>query len=189
MSNYISAFKKKDPSSSANSSENGEDTQAERPSFILGNREELKKIKIKFYALLLLSNFLIISLYQLNPEVDETHTQIISPINHENHTKIKLALKVYLQVQTAVSEIPISLYSENGKLLIKKAFLHPPLEQSEGSELSFDESEAKEYEVEVPDRELSKIISLNSPILKAYPYQEKAIIEKTQRRSAHEIRI
>lgn len=191
MSNCTSAFKRKDQISSEISSKTGEPTQAEHPSFIQGNRNEIKRIKTKFYLLLLLSNLLIISIYQFAP--DETVEELVSVdlINHEGFTKMKIALKAFLEFPKGVSEIPISLYSDDGQLIITKAFIHPNEERNlrESDNLNFEENEVIQIEVEVPDEEIKKIILQNRSYFKAYPYQEKSIIQKKQRRSAHEIRI
>lgn len=189
MSNYISAFKRKDQASCETSSKTGEPTQVDHPSFILGNRNELRKIKVKFYLLLLLSNISLIAIFHYSQEVGVEVQSEVELINHEKHTKLKLALKTFLEIPKGKREIPVSLYTREGNLLIEKAFLHPIGPEALSEELSFEGSDIKLIEVEIPDDELKKIISLNISFLKAYPYQEKAIIHKAPRRTAYEIRI
>ncbi len=189
MSNYISAFKRKDQASCETSSKTGEPTPVDHPSFILGNRNELKKIKIKFYLLLLLSNLSLIAISHYSQEEGVEVQSEVELINHEKHTKLKLALKTFLEIPTGKREIPVSLYTKEGSLLIEKAFLHPIGPEVKNEEISFEESDVKLIEVEIPDEDLKKIISLNISFLKAYPYQEKALIYKTPRRTAYEIRI
>lgn len=189
MSNYTSVFKRKDQPSCENSNTTGASTHADHPSFILGNRNELKKIKMKFYLLLLFSNLSLIAIFQLSEKGPIEEQTEVKLINHDHHTKLKLALKTFLEIPSEKSEIPVSLYTSEGTLLIEKAFLHPHQSLAEREEISFEESNIEIFEVEIPNNALKKIISLNIKFLKAYPYQEKALIHKVQRRTAYEIRI
>lgn len=168
MSNYTSVFKKKDQSSCESSNPTGSAMDQESLSFIPGMKKEMKLMRIRFFILLIISN-IAVAFIVAPADQEVTESTVVELIEHPGHTKLKLSLKLALTIPQNVSEIPVSLYDQQKRQVIALAYLHPIESPSEEADFMQDEK-ALEYEVEIKESEIKKVIHLQSTILSAYPY-------------------
>lgn len=134
------------------------------------NGIELKKVdntkrrqNIKLALCLISSNLLLALAFTLFEKEEQTQmsTTALERTFHENYERLNLPLDLKIIYSSKDKEIPISIFSEDKKLLVKKAFLHP--------ELSPEENESKEFVIEIPKTSLDKVIAYQGNKLLAYP--------------------
>ena len=134
------------------------------------NGIELKKVdnpkrrqNIKLALCLVSSNLLLILAFTLLGK--EEKVQALSPIQerafHENYERLNLPMELKIVYSPQDKDISVSIFSEDKKLLVKKAFLHP--------ELSSEKNEEKEFVIEIPKASLEKVIAYQGSKLLAYP--------------------
>ena len=134
------------------------------------NGIELKKVdnpkrrqNIKLALCLVSSNLLLLFIFSFFGKEDKI--QLTSPIQerafHENYERLNLPMELKIVYSPQDKDIPVSIFSEDKKLLVKKAFLHP--------ELSSEKNEEKEFVIEIPKASLEKVIAYQGSKLLAYP--------------------
>ena len=189
MSNYTSVFKRKEAGLSLTSNMTGKDTEAESPSFIPGTRAEIKKMKIKFYILLLISNLVIFFAMNSRAKNDQPlRSQEVQLRDHANHTKVKLPLRLHLEIPQNTVEVPITLYVKGSTQVIERGYLHAQKTSDATQRDLLEDREAPLFEVEIPNQDLMKVVSFDGEPLSAYPYNPKQVTKKlTQSRMPYEI--
>ncbi len=155
------------------------------------NGIELKKVdntkrrqNIKLALCLLSSNLLLILAFTLfgKEEKTPTNSSVLERAFHENYERLNLPLELKIIYSSQDKEIPISIFSEDKKLLVKKAFLHP--------ELTPNENESKEFVIEIPKTSLDRVIAYQGDKLLAYPEiqtNEISPVTKVSRGEEYEI--
>lgn len=186
MSNYTSVFKKKDQALSENSSMTGKNTDPESLSFIPGMKKEMKLMRIRFLILLLISNIAVAFIVNSPQEDDEVLVEKVL-LDHADHIKITMPLRLQLTIPSDVNEIPISLYDLNKKQIVALAYLHPVPENETSSDFLAGE-ELPKHEVEIHHQDMKKIVHLPLGEIIAYPYNPNLQKQVTFKRSVpHEV--
>ena len=126
-----------------------------------------KKQNFKIIASLFVTNALMVLLLSLcSPAVEDSPPEIIS---HPLHTKITVPLQIFAQFQKQDTERPVTIYTSDKKLLIKKAYLHSLPSQD------FSSLGPQNSIIEIPDREITKLVEHQQESLVAYPCASKQI--------------
>lgn len=134
------------------------------------NGIELKKIdnpkrrqNIKLAICLLSSNLLLVFAFTFFGKEEKIQATSLTPerVFHENYERLNLPLELKIVYSSQDREIPISIFTEDKKLLVKKAFLHP--------ELSSEKNDEKEFVIEIPKISLEKVIAYQGSKLLVYP--------------------
>lgn len=136
----------------------------------LKKNENKRKQNFKLIACLLCSNLLLLLLFSFlgNESQAETLINKKTRIFHLEHQRLKLPLTLNVAYTPDDSEIPVSLYSANKKLIISKAYLHPFDQQETNTNFKMDTAE-QVFLVEIPNEQIKKLIDHQGENLSAYP--------------------
>ncbi len=139
------------------------------------NDNQKRKQNIKLIVCLVSSNLLLFLLFSFLGKTQEVPPPV--PTNkrafHSQHQKLALQLELNVVYSADEAEIPIALYTENKKLLVSRAYLHPEkISQKEDLANTSDmnpKEEKEKFIVEIPDEKLESLIAYQGEKLLAYP--------------------
>lgn len=137
-----------------------------------------QKQHLKLIVCLILTNCLLFFLF-ISPEKAQTKIKKSRRILHPGYVILNLPLKTFVSIKSDDSVIPVSLYSSNNRIIIKKAYLHIDHSDKDKKHSSFDDQSNEYHEVEIPNDKIEKIINTNGELLLAYPGTETKIETKT----------
>lgn len=138
-----------------------------------------KKDKFKLLSTIIVSNIFVAVLFYINgpsskdsTDLGQTKT-VTTKITHQNHQILELPLKLYFSEKILLNaETPVSLISEEGKVLIKKAFLHD-LTKEETLDVP------AKFKIEISNLDLLKVHQKTGEVMIAIPYvDEKKVANK-----------
>jgi hypothetical protein len=123
-----------------------------------------KKQNFKMLSALFVSNLLVALSFSSCPTVVPPAEGLI---DHANHRKMELPLILYLPPEKK-KELPITLFDQNKRAIVSKAYWHP----DQRAEYSQEKTIRREL-VEIPEKDMEKIIHHKDNPLLAYPYSAR----------------
>ncbi|MEI8347079.1 MAG: hypothetical protein WCG27_06410 [Pseudomonadota bacterium] len=125
-----------------------------------------KRQNFKIFSALLVTNLLVALSVSSCPPISNSRLPSTTYVNHDGFIKVNLPLILYVPLEDK-SEIPISLFDPQRKLVLSKAYLH--------QKKNIGDSSSNTETVEVPAAELKKLVNVQEPHYLAFPFQEKAM--------------
>lgn len=148
-------------------------------------KNQQKVVTFKLLICILITNIFVFLASQ--PSRSKSSNPIEKKIFHPEHTLMRLNLKLYLSMEDLKKmEIPVTLYNQKKQMVLEKAFLHLS-EKSQKSRLRNDDF-GENYDLEIPQDKITKIITLRDEVLLAYPFSTQNFAkQKSLSRGPHEI--
>lgn len=150
-----------------------------------------KKLHFKLITCILVSNiFVIILFYSFTSKKEELSNTDKNKYKQtpKGFKRIRLPLKLFVPL-LGPKKIPVSIYSKEKELIVKKAYLLPITDEKKGPDISYveDHYSNTQFTIEVPYKDLKRIIALKDQILMAYPYLDSPFHLKKASRKREQI--
>ena len=148
------------------------------------NGDSKKKEKLKLFLSVVTTNILVavISISLTSNKI--TPIQNKTPLRklHPNYRMLIIPVKVLADIDSTLSENPVSLIDKTNKIIISKAYLHEMVSSSNKNS-----DNPSQFKIEIPEEDLRQLSANGSEVMIAIPELklQKKILKTLQRRESH----